>query len=151
MARKPANPLIRFSFEIDMWKMAIAKGSAGYMCESPNKAIHLNHKLNMARAAIREEAPNGILDWDHFVARTSGCHVYIVRKEEMDITKITDADGNPPSPEDWMRAAETPIHAHQREPAITSANVIARLGTKMPPPPETHDHTKPLDLDIAEC
>jgi hypothetical protein len=151
MARPRINPLIRYSFEIDMWQLALARGSSGYTCESPKKAIHLTHKLNMARAAIREQSANQYVDWDLFVARQNGCQVIITRKDELDVTKITDADGNPLTAEDWNKAAETPIQVEDRPRAAKfhQENVTTKLGSK-PPPPETFDPNAPLGLDITK-
>src|SRR5437870_4166136 len=116
MARPRINPLIRYSFEIDMWQLALARGSCGYCCDSPKKAIHLTHRLNMARAAVRDDSANQYVDWDVFVARHNGCMVTITRKDELDVTKITDAEGNPLTPADWTKASQTPIHVRDRTP-----------------------------------
>lgn len=147
MGRPRINPNLRYDFEINMWRAAVTKGAASYTCETPKEAIHLNHRLNMARAAIRDQSQDGYMDWDVFVARHKDCTVTIERKRELNITDIKDGEGNPLTSDDWMEVMDAPL----LQPKMPVAKPKpAPTPTLMPPPPETHDHTKPLDLDIAD-
>lgn len=144
MGRPRINPLMRYDFEIDMWRTAEIKGSVAYTCTTPKQAIHLNHRLNMARATIRDLSSDGFVNWDLYVARNSGNVVTISAKQELDRSKITDGDGNPLTADDWNTLTEMTLGvptAPPKAPAKTPS---------LKPPPPAYDPNKPLDLDIAD-
>jgi hypothetical protein len=86
------------------------------------------HRMNMARAAVRDTQPGRFLPWDEYVVRLNGASITITPKEDLvDVTQITQADGSPISPEMWKRAAEQPIGAPE-----PSAQFTASLATPKP-------------------
>jgi hypothetical protein len=142
-------------------------GTLQLPCADEKKAIHLMHRMNMARAAVRDLQAGRFLPWDQYVVRLNGASITITPKQELvDVTQITKADGSPVTPEMWRRAAEQPVGAGtpsaQFERAVANSFQETKPATepvykghsgvfpKMPPPPETFDPNKPLDLDVEE-
>jgi hypothetical protein len=158
--RPRTDPHIRFNAEVSYWNLAMQSGSLALPCADNKKAIHLMHRMNMARAAVRDTQPGRFLPWDEYVVRLNGASIIILPKEDLvDVTQITQADGSPISPEMWKRAAEQPIGAPEPSAQFTASLATPKPAStptfrghsgvfpKMPPPPETFDPNAPLDLD----
>lgn len=111
--------------------------------ESPKRAIHIMHRLNMARAAIRAKYPDRFLAWDGYVVRPAPAGVKIEPKRELvDLFTMTDLQGNAIDPAAISEAAMQPIVASDRDirPTYTPA-----LGPPGPDPNKVLDGLETSD------
>ena len=142
MPRSRIDTTVRFETEIRMWTAAMKAGSARLECVTPGKAINLIARLNMCRAALRDELGSGIHMWDGFVTHRRDNVIIIQPKPRFDLSKLTDMYGNPIPVDDEAIIPRPPV-PYQPMPANRQASRPAR---------QTHefDHTKPFGLDISD-
>src|SRR5678816_4875537 len=141
--RAKQDPNFKFRQEIQMWETAMIHGSFRLEWETHNKAVAISHKINMARAAMREFGGAGWIEWDNFTVKVRDNAVLIEPKKLHDLSGATDAQGNPinvvpliniPLRERGFRRSDNA--------AFTEADLI-RLRQQE----QTVDPTKPLDLE----
>jgi hypothetical protein len=110
MARPKQDPEQAFMEETSIWQAAIRTNGAFFPTESPKRAIHVMHRLNMARAAIREKYGHRFLAWDGYVVRSKPDGVSIEPKRELvDLFEMRDLQGNKVDPAVIVASSETPI------------------------------------------
>jgi hypothetical protein len=107
MARPKQDPEQAFMQETSIWQAAIQTNGGFFPAESAKRAIHIMHRLNMARAAIREKYNHRFLAWDGYVVRPKSDGVSIEPKR--DLVEMRDLDGNKVDPAVIVASSENPI------------------------------------------
>lgn len=148
----PRAPADQYPDEFRIWYYAEHHEGARLPCRTEGHAINLIYKLNKARAAFRDELGLGIHLWDIFAVtkdKEDPSVVLIRPKQRMDLSQMTDLEGNPVDLEELkgiepvkLRTGAGPdpmqdFAPHKPTPPVT------------PRPFHTFDPTKPL-IDTEE-
>jgi hypothetical protein len=124
--RPRIDPQLRFRDVMPYWTIAHDRATitpqdkALFICQLPteNKAINIMHRLNMARAAMRD---HGISDFDAYVVRRFGKQVSIHHRAVIETNNIFDGDGNPIDPKVVQAAIWTDLT--NKKPIITDEDI----------------------------
>lgn len=138
--RAKQDPNFKFRQEIQMWETAMVHGSFRLEWETHNKAVAISHKINMARAAMREFGGAGHIEWDNFTVRVRDNAVLIEPKKLHDLSGATDAQGNPIQVISIFDVPLRPRGFKKNETQIFTEADLARLRG-------TIDPSKKLDLE----
>lgn len=95
MARPMMNPVVRFGDVLPILEKADQNGTLRFAALDERQAIHICHRLNKCRAAIRAFDPDSSMRFDRFVIRVSGPEVIIAPRPTYDLSNATKADGSP--------------------------------------------------------
>lgn len=141
MPRPRIHPTVRFETEIRIWNSALQYGSARLECGTSGKAVNLITRLNMCRAALRDEVGSGKHAYDGFITHRYENVITIRPKPYFDLSKLTDMHGNPIQAPDEAIIPRPPVGEHFQPSIQPAAKPVRR----------THefDHSRPFGLDIA--
>lgn len=141
MPRPKVNPDQRFKDILPLWEMAKHDGSAIYDAESYNRAVHIVHRLNWYRKAIREIDEFSILD--DFVVRAFGTEVQIMPRPRLNLSKLTSGTGTPYHEAFKEMSYEEMIAAEKKQQEIL--NVQSEKLNQKPFGLTTQSNIKPAD------
>lgn len=95
MARPMMNPLIRFGDVLPILDKAVKDEGMIFQAVDERQAIHVCHRLNQCRSALRSYDPQAPLEYDKFVIRVIGDQIHIAPRPTYDLSRSTKLDGSP--------------------------------------------------------
>lgn len=95
MARPTMNPLVRFGDVLPILDKADKEDGMIFQATDERQAVHICHRMNMARVAIRNFDAATAMLYDRFVIRVLGDQIQIAPRPTYDLSKSTKLDGTP--------------------------------------------------------
>ena len=95
MARPIMNPLIRFEDVMPILDKAVIDDGMIFQALDNRQAIHICHRLNKCRSALRAVGSDLSQEYDRFVIRVVDDQIHIARRPTYDLSRSTKLDGSP--------------------------------------------------------